>query len=231
MQIARFPFGREQAPLPLFLVHVRADASEEVPGGMGDPHPPTELEAWIASARRGDHHAMELIIKQFQDRVWRRARYRIGDPDEAWEVSQEVFMICLRKLHQYRGEAPFWYWLARIVDNQVRNRQNWWRRRKRASTFSLDDLGRNQDGEPTGWEPADTGPSPGRQAADRESIDALEQSLAQMRPLHREVLLLRFADGQDYEQIAQTLGISLGTVKSRINRARTELRTLMKDHF
>jgi RNA polymerase sigma-70 factor (ECF subfamily) len=188
--------------------------------------------AMVREAQAGDRRAMEDLICHFQDRVWRRARYRIGDPDEASEVAQEVFLICFRKLHQFRGESHFWTWLARITDNQVRNRMGWWRRRRQGQTFSLQELwqGEEDDGQQQEWDPPDPSPSPRQQAAGREVMGALEDKLGELSSEHREILLLRFADGLSYEEISDQLGIELGTVKSRINRARAELRVKM-DRF
>lgn len=188
-----------------------------------------QVAAWVTAAQAGDRDAMEQLILHFQDRVWRRARYRIGDHDEASEVAQEVFIICFRKIGQFRGESQFWTWLMRIVDNQVKNREGWWRRRKRQSTFSLHDLFVGEDESETAFDPPDPAPSPSQQVAGREAMAALEKTLGDLSPDHREILLLRFADGLAYEEIAETLAISLGTVKSRINRARAELRERMAD--
>lgn len=197
----------------------------ESPAGAGESADP--VDAWVKAAQGGDRQAMERLIEHFQDRVWRRARYRIGDVDEAWEVSQDVFILCFRKIHQYRGDAPFWAWLGRIVDNQVRNRKGWWRRRRRGLTFSLDELGAgDEDHAPVEF--PDHAPSPREQAAGHEAVEQLESVMEQLSPDHREILLLRFADNLSYEEIAESLSLSLGTVKSRINRARRELRVKME---
>jgi len=183
----------------------------------------------VKAAQQGDRPAMEALLTHFQDRVWRRARYRIGDAEEAGEVAQDVFLICFRKIGQFRGESQFWTWLARIIDNQVKNRQGWWRRRRRDQTFSMHDLWRGEDDEERAWDPPDPAPSPRQQVAGREMLEALEGTLGQLSTEHREVLLMRFADNLSYEEIAESLGISLGTVKSRINRARGELREKMQE--
>ncbi len=188
-----------------------------------------QVRRWVEAAQQGDRAALESLITHFQDRVWRRALYRLGDHDEAWDVAQEVFILCFRKIGQFRGEARFWTWLARIVDNQVRNRVGWLTRRGRRVTFSLSELYRDdEEGDRPDWEPPDTSPSPRDQAAGHESVEALDDALAELSVEHREVLLLRFADGLAYEEIAEALQISLGTVKSRINRAREQLRRQMR---
>lgn len=186
---------------------------------------------WVVLAQQGDKDALESIIRHFQDRVWRRALYRIRDHDEAHEVAQEVFILCFRKIQQYRGEAKFWTWLARIVDSQVSNRRDWWKRRKQDRTCSIHDMTAGRGEDAVEYDPPDHGPSPRRVAENAESMQALDGALAQMSEEHREILLLRFSDGLAYEEIAETLEISIGTVKSRINRARAQLRETMKEHL
>lgn len=203
------------------------------PAGTPPPGTPSEsarVLALVRLAQGGNRQAMEDLIRLYQDRVWRRARYRIGDPDEASEVAQEVFLICFRKLNQFRGESHFWTWLARITDNQVRNRMGWWRRRRQSQTFSLQELwqGDEEEAQQQEWDVPDPSPSPRQQAAGREVMEAMESKLGELSADHREILMLRFADGLTYEEIAEQLQVELGTVKSRINRARAELRQKME---
>lgn len=196
-------------------------------GGLSRDDP--EVTAWIALAKTGDREAFDRLILHYQDRVWRRALYRLGDHEEAYDLAQEVFLTCFRKLHQFRGDSKFWTWLGRITDNHVKNRYAWLKRRGKDRTFSLDaPLAEGEDA-PPGWDPPDPGAGPRKTAEDREGMETLNRGLARLSPDHREVLLLRFADGLAYEEIAEGLGISLGTVKSRINRARADLRENMRD--
>lgn len=190
-----------------------------------------EIAGWVGAAQRGDRDAFENLVRHFQDRVWRRALYRLKDHEEAYDLAQEVFLLCFRKIHQFRGEAKFWTWLCRIVDNQVKNRHGWLKRRGKDKTYSLDAPVNNADDEPRGWDPPDPGAGPRQVAQGRESLEALNRNLVLLSDDHREILLLRFSDEQSYEEIADTLELTLGTVKSRINRARAELRALMSDHL
>ena len=190
-----------------------------------------QIEEWVKAAQGGDKESFRCLIEHFQDRVWRRALYRLKDHEEAYDVSQEVLILCFRKIHQFRGESKFWTWLCRIVDNQVKNREGWLHRRGKGRTFSLDTGAGRDDDEAPAWDPPDPGPGPRREAAGREMMEALNRNLDRLSADHREVLLLRFADEFSYEEIAETLDVSLGTVKSRINRARSELRVLMADHL
>lgn len=204
-----------------------SEAAEADPPG----DPSEAVPRWVEQAQGGDGEAFERLVVHFQDRVWRRALYRIGDHEEAYDVAQEVFVLCFRKIHQFRGESKFWTWLCRIVDNQVKNRQGWLHRRGKGKTFSLDrPLGGDED-DKRRWDPPDPGADPRRQAEGREAMQALQDSLGSLSEAHREIVLLRFSDGLSYEEIGETLELSLGTVKSRINRARAELRDLMGDHL
>ncbi|MBI3736729.1 sigma-70 family RNA polymerase sigma factor [Candidatus Sumerlaeota bacterium] len=200
--------------------------------GQGVVHPSTpddpETLRWIRDAQAGDRDAFEQLILRYQDRVWRRALYRLGDHDEAYDLAQEVFLTCFRKIGQFRGESKFWTWLGRIVDNHVKNRQAWLIRRGSGKTVSLDAPLAGDDEERT-YDPPDPSPGPRRKVENREAMQALMGNLSRLSPDHREILLLRFADGLAYEEIAESLQLSLGTVKSRINRARAELRELMED--
>jgi RNA polymerase sigma-70 factor (ECF subfamily) len=183
---------------------------------------------WVRRAQAGESDAFEALVLHFQDRVWRRALYRLGDWEEAHDLAQDVFILCFRKLHQFRGESKFWTWLCRVVDNQVKNRKSWLQRRGQGKTFSLDAPSRSGDEDLPKWDPPDEGPSPRKQAEARQELDALNRCLDELGEDHREVLLMRHADGLAYEEIAETLEISLGTVKSRINRARKALADLME---
>ena len=190
-----------------------------------------QIAALVTAAQGGDRGAMERLLEYYQDRVWRRALYRIGNHDEAWEVAQEVFIICFRKIGQFRGEAQFWTWLARIVDNQVKNRMGWWKRRGRNQTLSLDEIWPLNEESSEAWQPPDPSPSPRQEVAARQQVEQLEKALAKLSPEHREIMLLRFADDLSYEEIAEQLELSIGTVKSRINRARAELQKKMQKYL
>lgn len=208
------------------------DPGEDV--GVGRPYSgeDPEISDWVRKAQEGNEQAFERLIRHFQDRVWRRALYRLKDHEEAYDVAQEVFLICFRKLTQFRGESKFWTWLCRIVDTQVINRQGWLQRRGKGRTVSLDQARDPEDRNGLrAWDPPDPAAGPRREVENSQSMEALERNLNLLSLDHREILLLRFADGLSYEEIADTLDLTLGTVKSRINRARTELRILMSDYL
>ena len=236
--------SREQSD-PIGCPEVRPGESKSQTDGppregatVGDANPAgtatasdQDVAEWVTAAQSGDREAFECLVVHFQDRVWRRALYRIKDREEAYDLAQEVFLICFQKLYQFRGEAKFWTWLCRVVDNQVKNRQAWLQRRGKGRTYSLDAPADRNEGDQRRWDPPDPKPGPRREAQSHEAFDALQRNLNELSDDHREILLLRFSDDLSYEEIGEALGLTLGTVKSRINRARNELRVLMSDHL
>ncbi len=216
-----------------------ADKKSVAPGTASEPETSehgsasladdSQIVRWVEDAQEGDRDAFENLVLHFQDRVWRRALYRLGDQEEAHDLAQDVFLTCWRKIGQFRGESKFWSWLGRIVDNLAKNRQAWLSRRGKEKTLSLDEPPSEGKGAFGSWELPDPAPGPRKLAENQEAMEALQRNLGLLSAEHREVLLMRFADGLSYEEIAETLEISMGTIKSRINRARSELRSLMGD--
>jgi len=179
-------------------------------------------------ARNGDEEALERVLAMHQDMVYRTSlRLMAGNEDEAAELAQQVLISAFRKIDRFRGDARFSTWLYRITVNLAKNRyvvQN----RERGRYTALDaPVGEGEDAKPRDW--ADTAVSAHQLAADRETVEILQQRMEQLDPDFREVIVLRFFEELSYEEIAESLGVPVGTVKSRINRARKSLRELMAD--
>jgi RNA polymerase sigma-70 factor (ECF subfamily) len=151
--------------------------------------------------------------------VFSLALHLLGDRDEALDVSQEVFLRVFRTLSKFRGQSALRTWIYRIVINQARNRQRWWRRRHRSSQVSLDEhLDQFGDFE------AKTEVLPDRLLASKETGSRIWQALERLPFDQRTAIVLREVDGLRYEEIAFTLDVAVGTVKSRLTRARQALR-------
>ena len=194
------------------------------------PLGPSEERELVRRCQTGDVEAFNRIVRAFQDTVYGLAYRLMGNYDDANDLAQEVFLVCFRKFGQYRGDSRLKTWLYRIVVNLAKNA---WQRRERrgySSTVSLDDPPGTEDCEPA-RQIASGAPGPRQTAAARQTHEALWRSLNQLKPEHREALTLRCMEDLSYEEIAQATECSLGTVKSRINRARAELRKLMEDHL
>ena len=149
----------------------------------------------------------------------------LGDHNEALDLSQEVFLRVFRTIHAFRGHSALRTWIYRIVVNQARNRQRWWRRRHRSQQVSLDEHIRDHGDLP---EPAHNG-SPDRLLGQKQLAERIRAALEHLPFDQKTALVLREIDGLSYEEIGFSLGIAVGTVKSRLARAREALRAQLRD--
>ena len=175
--------------------------------------------ALIERCRSGDDAACAELVSIHQRMVFTLGMHLLGDRDEALDLSQEVFLRVFRTLSSFRGQSALRTWIYRIVINQARNRQRWWRRRHRSSQVSLDDH-LQQCGEMESKGDV----LPDRLLASKETAARIWEALDRLPFDQRTALILREVDGLRYEEIAFSLGIAVGTVKSRLTRARQALR-------
>jgi RNA polymerase sigma-70 factor (ECF subfamily) len=175
--------------------------------------------ALIARCTHGDDLACAELVATHERLVFGLAMHLLGDRDEALDLSQEVFLRVFRTLPSFRGQSALRTWIYRIVINQARNRQRLWKRRHRAGQVSLDDHVRQ-----CGDMVAQGEVLPDRLLSNKETADQIWQALDRLSFEQRTALILREIDGLKYEEIAFSLGIAVGTVKSRLTRARQALR-------
>jgi RNA polymerase sigma-70 factor, ECF subfamily len=188
-------------------------------GAIGWSDVDGQESALIERCTAGDEAACAELVATHQRMVYGLAFHLLGDRDEALDLSQEVFLRVFRTLGSFRGQSALRTWIYRIVINLARNRQRWWRRRFRSSQVSLDDhLQQCGDLEST----AEV--LPDRLLASKEVSARIWQALDRLPFDQRTALILREIDGLRYEEIAFSLGIAVGTVKSRLTRARQALR-------
>jgi RNA polymerase sigma-70 factor (ECF subfamily) len=147
----------------------------------------------------------------------------LGDRDEALDLSQEVFLRVFRTISSFRGQSSLRTWIYRIAVNQARNRHRFWRRRHRADQVSLD-AHVAAHGELLSGETA-----PDRALAQKELASRLQNALDALPFDQRTAIVLREVDGLSYEEIAFSLGVAVGTVKSRLTRARQALRLELRE--
>ena len=181
----------------------------------------TEQEL-VARARRGDESAFEALVTENEKRIYNLCRRLTGNQEDAAELTQEAFLNAWRGLGRFQGESSFSTWLYRLTTNLC---IDWLRRQKRrqetAPAVSLDD-------EEAGWaEPADWEQDPHRKLEQSERGRALARGLERLPEYQRRPLVLRELSGLSYQEIAQALDLDLGTVKSRIARARLALRKIL----
>lgn len=175
--------------------------------------------ALIARCTSGDESACAELVAAHQRMVYGLALNLLGDPDEALDLSQEVFLRVFRTLSRFRGQSALRTWIYRIVINQARNRQRWWRRRRRQDQVSLDEYLRT-----FGDVESRHDVLPDRLLASKEAAARIRRALDRLPFDQRTALVLREVDGLRYEEIAFSLEVALGTVKSRLTRARQALR-------
>ena len=167
-------------------------------------------ERLIRRARGGDRHAFELLVLEHQHRLFTLAARELGSKADAEDALQETLIRAWQGLSRFRGDSSFSTWLYRICLNAIVDQRA---RRSRGSGQPLDDV----------VEP----PDPRDRIAERELSDALQVGLSQLDETYRTPVLLYDVLGRSYAEIAETLGVAEGTVKSRIFRGRAELARLL----
>jgi RNA polymerase sigma-70 factor (ECF subfamily) len=151
------------------------------------------------------------------------------DREEARDITQETFLKVYKNIKKFRGDSELRTWIYRITVNQAANQQRWWRRRWRERTISIDAT--QNDDSPLSQSLPAPGQSPEQQALASEQRRMIVLALGQVKFDFRVAVILRDIEGLSYEEIAETLGVSVGTVKSRIARGREELRQQLKNSF
>jgi len=180
--------------------------------------------------RQGDDRAFDDIVHRYRERIFRRVFGMLKDHEDAEEVTQDTFLRARRGLESFRGDAAFSTWLYQIATNLAHNRYWFWWRRRRHAAVSLDAV-ISADADLTLAEVLpDEQPDPGEEMVTQELLERVEAAMKVISPSHREILTLRNVRNLSYEEIAARLDLSLGTVKSRIARAREALKEAMGDH-
>ena len=178
----------------------------------------------IRRAAAKDESAFEQLMLLHQKPVYNICYRMAGNADDALDLSQEVFLKLWRTLEQYQFDAAFSTWLFRLTQNVC---IDFLRQKKRRQETSLTE---NYDDSDEGAELSlpDCAPLPEQQAITNETKIELARAMGQLAPDHREILQLRVVEDLPYEQIADILGVRVGTVKSRLARARLSLRKILK---
>ena len=180
--------------------------------------------ALIDAAQQGDLDSFNRLVLVYQNLLYSQAYRMMGESDAAEDATQDAFITAYRKLHTFRG-GSFKAWLLRIVTNLCYDEL---RRRKRRPTTPLEPLDQDDEEiESPGWL-ADPGESPEDAAERAELARAIQECLDQLKPDFRAAVVLVDIQGMDYSEAAQALGKPLGTVKSRLARARTRMKNCLQ---
>ncbi|MGM0486419.1 MAG: RNA polymerase sigma factor [Planctomycetota bacterium] len=168
----------------------------------------------IAEALAGNRAAFEQLVRRYQVRLLHTLLHMVGSREEAEDVCQEAFVQAFVKLETFGGRSAFYTWLYRIAFNVAVSRK----RRKRT------DLSIDEHRERTGDEPVDGGARPGDHVLREEQVRQVRAAINTLSEPYRAILVLRDIEGCCYETIAEILDLPLGTVRSRLHRARLHLR-------
>jgi RNA polymerase sigma-70 factor, ECF subfamily len=172
----------------------------------------------IEQALKGQTAAYGKLVQKYQDRLYNSVVYMAGNVEDARDIVQEAFVQALLNLKSFHGSSAFFTWLYRIAFNVTVTQ----RRRKRPA------ISVERGREESGTEPIDGHLGPADQLEQEERCRRIRQGLAQLSHEHRSVLILREIDGCRYETIAEILNLPIGTIRSRLHRARLELREELK---
>lgn len=203
--------------------------SLDLPG----PAVPAELEAaaqdecLVEGLRAGDEAAYETLLERFQQPVYSLVQRLIEDQSEASDVTQEVFLKVFRNVNSFRSQSSLKTWIYRIAVNEAHNRRRWFGRHRKSEVG----LEAEQNGKAWLDHLRDAGRSPYELVLNQERRLAIERALETLNPVFRAAVVLRDQEELSYEEIADVLEISLGTVKSRILRGREALRKALMEEF
>lgn len=181
--------------------------------------------------KSGDQAAFNEMVSRYWDRIYAMVHQLLRNQQDAEEVTQDAFIRAHRGLVNFRGESAFSTWLYQIATNLARNRYWYWWRRKRDKTISFDQPLNDSTDTPLSEIFAAELETPDDITVTQEFVDRIAHGMEKLGPKHREILILRNVKNMAYEEIAEILQISVGTVKSRIARARESLRSKMGDDF
>ena len=179
-------------------------------------------QAIVGEVIKGDIEAFGILVQRYQDRIYSAIHNYVSNPDDAVDIAQDTFVKAYAKLRTFDASSAFYTWLYRIAINTA---IDFLRRRKSRPADSLDD----EKYATAGFEPVSTDPAadPERVSVRHAQAAALRAAIARLSHKLRAVLVLHDVEGLSQEEVAQILRVPVGTVKSRVSRARTELRSLL----
>ena len=176
---------------------------------------------FVSRLQANEDAAYDELVRVYSTSIYHVAYRMLGDTADASDTVQEIFLKVFRNIGGFKGEAALKTWIFKIAFSEILNRLRWWKRRHRYTTLSLDE---SPNGNAPGAGVADAGPTPEEVLQAKERETAIQQALWRLSQEHRSIIVLRDIEGFSYNEIADVLGISMGTVKSRLARARADLK-------
>jgi len=182
-----------------------------------------EEALFVARLQANDDAAYDELVRTYSASIFHVAYRMLGDSAEASDSVQEIFLKIFRNIGGFKGEAALKTWIFKIALSEILNRLRWWKRRHRYATMSLDDQPNGNGLAPAQSVPS-LSPTPEQQLQSKEQEIAIQEALERLSKDHRSIIVLRDIEGFAYNEIADVLGVSIGTVKSRLARARADLK-------
>jgi RNA polymerase sigma-70 factor (ECF subfamily) len=199
------------------------DLEQVASAAVADARPQVETK-FIERLKRGDAAAFETLVNERSGEIYGLLYRLTENSEEARDLTQETFLRAFQSIGHFRGDSDLRTWIYRIAINQARNRWRWWRRRRRDSTVSIDAPDPSGRFTLVATLKSESVPDPEQHTLAHERERALQKALSGLKRVYREAVVLRDIEGFAYEEIATTLDINVGTVKSRLARGRAELR-------
>ena len=204
----------------------RAQAADPRP----EPEGPAAIDdrELVSRAQRGDRAAFKTLFERYNRRAYSLALGVVKNPDDALDVVQDAFIKAHRYLDKFEGQASFYTWLYRIVMNLAIDHL---RKHQRQRPVDFDDATVTEEGAGAGDEllPRILGGNPGRALVDKEIRERISAALAELSDNHRAVLVMRELEGLSYEEMAQAMSCSKGTIMSRLFHARKNMQARLAD--
>ena len=185
--------------------------------------PDARIRAMVREAQRGEPRAFDDLVREFQGQMYNLAFRMTNNAEDAADLTQEIFVKVYRSLGKFRGESQFSTWLHAVAANTCRSGLRKLRRIAWFETHSLDEV-RGEDDDRRTLEPADPGSGPAENAQRHEKAEEIGAAVAALPEDFRMVLVMRDIQGASYEEMAKALRLSIGTVKSRLCRARFKVK-------
>jgi len=199
-----------------------------IPGATAEAVTDAADLALVRALREGSEEAYETLLARFQQPVYNLALRLLNDPSDASDATQEVFLKVFRNVVHFRGQSSLKTWIFRIAINEARNQRRWFFRHRHHEVGLEEE--HDDVRSPAGFL-ADAAPSPFDYVVYHEHQALIEEALARINPAFRAAVVLRDLMDLSYEEIAEVLQVSLGTVKSRILRGREALRQQLEQRL
>lgn len=182
----------------------------------------------VARCQSGDTGAFNELVTRYRSRAFAMIYHMVRNEQDAWDLAQDGFLKAWKSISRFRGQSSFYTWLYRILTNVT---IDWMRRKQIESGAEFDDTLGLRGVEPAATTVPKADLQPAAKLSDIEIRKRIDAAVEKLSPEHRAVIVLREIDGLEYQEIADAVGCSLGTVMSRLFYARKKLQTMLRDVY